>query len=72
VNQTICDAIEKRRLIRFEYDGLTRTLEPHAHGFNSNRREFVRGFQVAGESHSGDALGWRFFIVADKSDLAVL
>jgi hypothetical protein len=72
MNYTICDSIEARRLIRFDYNGLSRTVEPHAHGFNSKRNEVVRGFQVARESRSDDAAGWRFFIVAEMSNLAVL
>jgi hypothetical protein len=72
MNHTICDAIEARRLIRFDYNGLSRTVEPYAHGFNSKRSEVIRGFQVAGDSHSRAATGWRFFIVADISGLTVL
>lgn len=72
MNHTICDAIARRRLIRFDYNGLTRTVEPYAHGFNAKRHEAIRGFQVAGGSRSDDAAGWRFFIVAEMSNLAVL
>lgn len=72
MNPMVCDAIKRRCLIQFEYNSLARTVEPYAHGFNAARKEVVRGFQVAGESRSDEALGWRFFIVADMSNLTVL
>jgi hypothetical protein len=61
----ICDAIERRRLLRFKYNGLDRTVEPYAHGFSSGRHEVLRGYQTAGQSQSGGPTGWRFFD-ADK------
>ncbi len=72
MNRTICDAIKRRCLIRFEYSGLTRTVEPHSHGFNTKRKEVLRGFQVAGDSTSGEAIGWKFFVVANISHLILL
>ena len=72
MNRLICAAIETRRLIRFDYDGFERTVEPYAHGFNPVRREVLRGYQVAGGSRSGVPIGWKFFVVANMDRLELL
>jgi hypothetical protein len=57
--------------VRFEYHGSPRIVEPYVHGFNRNRREAIRGYQVAGEGTSSSA-GWKFFIVDEMDSLELL
>jgi hypothetical protein len=72
MNRTVCDAIAAKSLIRFDYDGFERVIEPHAHGFNANRKEVVRGFQVRGNSRSGESVGWKFFSVPKMTNIEIL
>ena len=66
----ICEAIHFKHYLAFDYDGLPREIEPHAHGISSTGKEVVRGFQTAGKSSSG-ALGWRLWDVAKMESFSV-
>ena len=68
MNQEICTAIRSKRYMVFDYDGLPREIEPHAHGTSSTGKEMVLGFQTAGQSASGP-LGWRLWDVAKMKSL---
>lgn len=70
MNQRICQAIEAKRRLEFDYDGLPREVEPHAHGLSSAGNEVVRGFQTGGES-SSEELGWRLWRVDKMVSLNV-
>ena len=70
MNRQICDAIENKRLLAFNYDRLPREIEPHAHGISSKGKEVVRGYQTGGHSSSGP-LGWRLWDVAKMESLRV-
>ena len=66
----ICDAIENKRLLAFNYNGLPREIEPHAHGISLAGKEVVRGYQTGGHS-SSEPLGWRLWDVAKMESLRV-
>ena len=70
MNRQICSAIESRHHLVFDYDGLPREIEPHAHGTSSRSKEVVRGYQTGGQSSSGP-LGWRLWDVAKMKSLRV-
>ena len=70
MNRQICAAIKSRHLLVFNYDGLPREIEPHAHGTSSRSKEVVRGFQTGGQSSSGP-LGWRLWDVAKMKSFRV-
>lgn len=59
----LCAAIAARRLVRFEYAGGLRTVEPHAHGWSDADDELLSGYLTFGFSASGDVPGWRTFRV---------
>lgn len=65
----ICDAIADRAVVRFSYDGGSRTVEPHCHGVSRAGNEVLRGYQVGGYSESGNPVGWKLFEVAKISGL---
>ncbi|HEY3043711.1 MAG TPA: hypothetical protein VGJ39_06785 [Vicinamibacterales bacterium] len=59
----VCQAIRERRLVRFYYDGGTRDVEPHCHGFSPDGNELLSGYQVSGFSRSGQRFGWKMFSI---------
>lgn len=67
----ICDAIRLRRVVRFEYHGGLREVEPHSYGRDASGSELLRAYQLRGPSRSGEAVGWKMFYVEDISHLAV-
>jgi WYL domain len=72
VNDDLVHAIVDKRLIEFLYKtGRTRVVEPHDYGIRHGV-EFLLGFQIAGESQSGAAHGWKQFDVAQIHQLRVL
>jgi hypothetical protein len=63
VNAAICQAVKSRRVIRFEYGGGERRVEPHCHGFSAAGEEMMLAYQVGGYSSSGNGEGWKMFAV---------
>lgn len=59
MNQTIASAIAKKEVLRLEYHGFYRIVEPHAYGINHLGHEVLRCYQTGGGSKSGKPLGWR-------------
>lgn len=70
--QQITEAIKKRQLLRFDYRGHERVVEPHTYGLDLRRREALCAYQVGGSSTSGQPAGWKTFSVSEMSGLAVL
>ena len=70
MDQRICAAIKSNHRLEFNYDGLPREIEPHAHGTSSTGKEVVRGFQTDGQSSSGP-LGWRMWDVTKMQSFRV-
>ena len=70
MNRQICAAIKSRHHLVFNYDGLPREIEPHAHGTSSRSKEVVRGYQTGGQS-SSPPLGWRMWDVAKMKSFRV-
>ena len=64
----IIEAIRSKRLLAFVYHGSPRIVEPHTYGFDKWRREMLCAYQVQGVSRSGDAHGWRTFVVDEMAD----
>jgi len=71
MNPDICAAIHRRQLLRFAYDPGMRTVEPYAYGVGEGGRELLRGFQIAGGTHSLE-YAWKLFRVDEISGLVVL
>ena len=70
MNRQICEAMKSRHHLVFNYDGLSREIEPYAHGTSSRGKEVVRGFQTGGQSSSGP-LGWRLWDVTKMKSFSV-
>ena len=64
VDVLICDAIGRRRLLSFDYDGGLRLVQPAVLGLHrTTDRLSLRAFQVGGLSRSGAPAGWRLYTV---------
>ena len=64
----IVNAIANRQTMTFNYDGLPRTVEPHALGITAKGSTVLRAFQIDGES-STDSFGWKLCTVAKIEDV---
>jgi hypothetical protein len=60
----LCDAISKRKLLAFTYDGLPRVVAPYCHGFTKAGDEVLRGVQVRGSSRSGHFVSGKLWTVS--------
>lgn len=66
---TIISAILDNRMITFTYDGLPRTVEPHALGSTAKGKIVLRGYQPEGETNT--QFGWKLFSVDKIENLVV-
>jgi len=64
MRRSVCEAIRARTVVRFSYDGGSRTVEPYCHGVSPTGNEVLRGYQTGGYSSSGNPVGWRLFEIA--------
>lgn len=48
----ICDAIARRFMIAFDYNGARRTVKPYCHGFTRTGAETVRAVEVGGRGRA--------------------
>lgn len=63
----IAGAIRKRRLLRFNYRGHTRTVEPHIYGIDGKGHHALSAYQIEGGSDSGQPVGWKLFHIDEIS-----
>lgn len=71
MNTMICSAINSKKVIRFDYNGGFRTVEPFCHGLSTAGNEVLRGYQTGGYSESGDSVGWKLFQVSKISSMTI-
>lgn len=72
MNQSvICEAIQEKNILEFNYNGHARTVEPHAHGISTKGNNCLRCYQVAGGSSSGKTTGWKMMKTDNISALSV-
>ena len=65
-------AIENKQLLRFNYRGHERTVEPHIYGIDGKGHYALSGYQVGGGSESGRSVGWKLFHVDEISEGKIL
>ena len=61
----ICEAIRRRMLLEFEYQGRLRVVAPYCHGTSTRGTEVLRAIQVRGASASGGLGFGKLWTVAD-------
>ena len=70
IDRQLRTAIEQKRLIRFNYKGKPRIVEPHDYGLHKGLVKLF-GYQVGGLS-SESLPNWRWVLVNSISDLDLL
>jgi hypothetical protein len=65
----IIDAIRSREVLSLRYDAGVRLVEPYTFGVDGQGNELLCGYQTAGASASGKSEGWKFFHIANISNL---
>jgi hypothetical protein len=71
MNGIICEAIEKKRLLQFSYDDLTRIVEPHLFGRKTSGNDALSAYLVGGYTESDREPSWRNFLV-EKMEFVIL
>ncbi len=71
MNTTIINAIKNQNIIRLDYDGKSRTVEPHCYGITTKGNEAIRVYQIDGYSSSG-IMGWKLYDLSKVDDIEVL
>jgi len=71
MNGIICEAIEKKRLLQFSYDELTRIIEPHLFGRKTSGKDALSGYLVGGYTESDRKPYWRSYSV-EKMEFVVM
>jgi len=69
MKQTIIEAVNKRNLLEFRYDGHLRLVEPHTYGVSTIGNDTLSAYQVEGTSDKGDVPDWKLFIISRITDL---
>ena len=62
-NPIVCDAIARRVLLAFDYDGEPRVVAPYCHGVTTAGRETVRAVQVLGGTRRGDIASGKLWTI---------
>jgi hypothetical protein len=72
LRELICQAISERRLIRFDYKGEERIVEPHLLGERTSGNEALSAWQVGGFSESNSQPPWRSYLLDKMAQLVIL
>lgn len=60
MNSEIINAIKNQNVLTFNYEGESRTVEPHCYGVTTKGNEAIRAYQIDGYSSSG-RMGWKLY-----------
>jgi hypothetical protein len=72
MNGIICEAIEKKRLLQFSYDDLTRIVEPHLFGRKTSGNDVLSAYLVGGYTESDNEPYWRNYVVEQMEFVIML
>src|SRR5689334_20079935 len=70
--EIVCEAIAKKRLIRFTYKDLVRVVEPHLLGLNKADHLELCAFLVRGFTKSDQRPFWRTYLIEEMTMLTIL
>jgi len=71
VEQIIIDAIDKKKMLSFDYHDHERIVEPHVYGIKDSKKS-LQTFQTGGTSSSGGIPEWRRMFVDGISNIKML
>jgi hypothetical protein len=71
MNQEIANAINTKHLLRIEYHGYYRIVEPHTYGVNKKDHEALSCYQVSGGSSSNETQGWKLLLVHEAHAISM-
>jgi hypothetical protein len=71
VQPLICEAIRKRAVLEFEYDGLPRIVVPYCHGMSTAGHELLRAVQIGGASASRGFQAGKLWTVAKMRQVSI-
>ena len=72
MNGIICEAIEKKKLLQFSYDELTRIVEPHLFGRKTSGNDVLSAYLVGGYTESDNEPYWRNYVVEQMEFVIML
>lgn len=67
----VCSAIQSRRVIKFQYRGQPRIVEPHKVGQTTRGNDALDGFQSGGRGNDVNPPDWGQFLLPKISGLTV-
>lgn len=68
----ICEAIAKKKVISFDYEGGKRKVEPFLLGTHKDSgNEVLRAYFLSGHSASNEGPGWRLYLTGEMSNLTM-
>jgi hypothetical protein len=68
----LTDAILTRHLVRLNYDGYGRVVEPHAYGLTKDGQHILLAWQISGGSVHNEPVGWKMLRLDETRGLQVL
>lgn len=71
MNTEIINAIRNQNVITFDYEGESRTVEPHCYGVTTKGNEAIRAYQIDGYSSSGK-MGWKLYDLSKADNIDIL
>jgi len=72
MRELICEAIRRKKLLKFRYGNSTRVVEPHTLGQDSSAHDILSAYLVRGYSESQKEPYWRFFRLSNVTLMAML
>lgn len=72
MNQTIIKAIDTKHILRLEYHGYYRLVEPHTYGVNKKDHETLSCYQIEGGSESKEQQGWKLLLVHEAHAISMI
>jgi hypothetical protein len=67
----ITEAINRKVLLQFSYNGRVRTVEPYCYGLSTAGSDVLRAIEVGGSSRSGPAGFGKLWKVSEMSEVRV-
>ena len=71
MHELIIDAIENQKVLEFDYEGESRTVEIHCFGLTTKGNLAIRAFQIGGFSSSGK-MGWKLYDLSKAENFNML